>query len=152
MKYILITTLFIGTLFLSGCSLDGGGSGSSFGGVLKSEDGGKSWTEVIRSNFPDAMSRIHAGRLSDGRFYLIGNQTRNFMNRNFFSIMLSDDGAKFNRIIRLIEEPTHQRFKGHLKVDGYQYPNCLIEKDKLLVVYSVNKEDIEIGIIETNKI
>ena len=123
-------------------------SASGYLGVAHSEDGGKSWSEVMRSNFPDAMSRVHAGRLSDGRFYIVGNSTRNFMNRNFFSIMLSDDGAKFNRIIRLIEEPTQQRFTGHLKVDGYAYPSCLVEGDTLFIVYSVNKEDIECGIID----
>ena len=127
-------------------------SASGFLGIAHSKDGGKSWTEVMRSNFPDAMSRIYTGRLTDGRFFLIGNSTRSFMNRNFFSISLSDDGAKFNRIIRLIEEPTCQRFKGHLKVHGYQYPSCLVEDGKLLIVYSVNKEDIEIGIVDTTKI
>jgi hypothetical protein len=121
-------------------------------GVAHSEDGGRTWTEVMRSNFPDAMSRIHAGRLADGRIYLVGNSTRCFMNRNFFALSLSDDGAKFNKMVRLIEEPARQRFQGHLKVHGYQYPNCLVEDDRLLVVYSVNKEDIEIGFIDTSKV
>ena len=65
----------------------------------------------------------------------------------FFAISLSDDGAKFNKMIRLIEEPARQRFKGHLKVHGYQYPNALEDVDKLLITYSINKEDIECGVI-----
>lgn len=121
-------------------------------GVAHSEDGGKSWTEVMRSNFPDAVSRVSTGRLTDGRFFLVGNSTMTYMNRNFFSLSLSDDGAKFNRVIRLIEDPTRQRFKGHLKVHGYQYPCSMVDGDKLLTVYSVNKEDIEIGIVDTSKI
>ena len=55
-------------------------------------------------------------------------------------------------MIRLIEKRTKQRFKGHLKVHGYQYPKCFVEDGRLLIVYSVNKEDIEIGIVDTTKI
>ena len=127
-------------------------SGSTVLGVALSEDGGRSWTEVMRSNFPDSMSRVYAGRLSDGRFFLVGNQTRVFMDRNFFSVALSDDGAKFGKMYQLIKEPTRQRFQGHLKCHGYQYPSCLVDGDKLLIVYSVNKEDIEVGIVNTTEI
>jgi hypothetical protein len=127
-------------------------SASCYLAVALSQDGGKTWTEVMRSNFPDCMSRVHAGRLTDGRFYLVGNATRCFMNRNFFALALSDDGAKFNRLIRLIEKPTTQRFRGHLKVHGYQYPSCHVEENRLMIVYSVNKEDIEIGFVDTRKI
>ena len=118
-------------------------------GVSLSEDGGRSWTEVMRSNFPDSMSRTFAGRLADGRFYQVGNSTRRLMDRNFFALSLSDDGAKFHAMCRLVAEPSRQRFEGHLKCHGYQYPSCLVDGDRLLVAYSVNKEDIEVGIIDT---
>jgi len=127
-------------------------STSGYLGVSISEDGGESWTEVMRSNFPDSMSRTHAGRLPDGRFYQVGNSTRVLMDRNFFAISLSDDGAKFNKMYQLITEPTKQRFEGHLKVHGYQYPSCFVDGDKLLIVYSVNKEDIECGIVDISKL
>ena len=127
-------------------------SGSGVLGVTISEDHGHTWTEIIRSNFPDSMSRIAAGRLSDGRRFLVGNSTYQYMDRNFFSISLSDDGIKFNRMLRLIPETTHQRFPGHLKVHGYQYPSCLVEENRLLIGYSVNKEDIEVGIIDTSNL
>jgi hypothetical protein len=121
-------------------------------GLTLSEDGGESWTEVMRSNFPDSMSRTFAGRLPDGRFYQVGNSTRVIMDRNFFAISLSNDGAKYNKMYQLISESTSQRFQGHLKVHGYQYPSCLIDGDKLLMVYSVNKEDIECGILDISKL
>lgn len=121
-------------------------------GLTLSEDGGESWTEVMRTNFPDSMSRTFAGRLPDGRFYQVGNSTRVLMDRNFFAISLSDDGAKFNKMYQLVTEPAKQRFEGHLKCHGYQYPSCLVDGDKMLIVYSVNKEDIECGIVDTTKI
>ena len=123
-------------------------SASGYLGLTLSEDGGQNWTEVMRSNFPDSMSRVCAGRLNDGRFYLVGNSTRMHMDRNFFALSLSDDGTRFNKMYRLIKEPIRQRFQGHLKCHGYQYPSCLVDGDRLLIGYSVNKEDIEIGIVD----
>ena len=127
-------------------------SGSTVLGVAISEDGGRTWSEVMRSNFPDSMSRVFAGTLTDGRYFLVGNQTCVFMDRNFFAISLSDDGAKYGKMYQLIKPPVRQRFQGHLKCHGYQYPSCLADGDKLLIVYSVNKEDIECGIVDTRQI
>jgi len=123
-------------------------SGSGYLHVTTSEDGGETWSELYRTNFPDSVSRVFAGRLPDGRYYLVGNATRVVFDRNFFAITLSDDGAKFNRMYRLVAEPTRQRFTGHLKCHGYQYPSCLVDGDRLLVAYSINKEDMEIGIVD----
>ena len=127
-------------------------SGPAALGVTISEDHGRTWSEVMRSNFPDSMSRVYAGRLADGRFYLVGNSTRQYMDRNFLALSLSDDGAKFNTMYRLIREPARQRFPGHLKCHGYQYPSCIQDGNRLLIAYSVNKEDMEIGIVDTTRI
>ena len=127
-------------------------SASTYLGLTLSEDGGKTWTEVMGTNFPDSKSRTFAGRLSDGRFFQVGNSTRVHMDRNFFALSLSDDGAKFSKMVRLIEEPAYQRFEGHLKCHGYQYPSCVVDGDKLLIGYSVNKEDIAVGIVAANEV
>lgn len=127
-------------------------SASTCLGLTLSEDGGETWTEVMRTNFPDSMSRVYAGRLNDGRFFLVGNSTRVYMNRNFFVLSLSEDGAKFGKMYQLVKEPTRQRFEGHLKCHGYQYPSCVVDGDRLLIAYSVNKEDIAVGIVDTTKI
>lgn len=127
-------------------------SASTYLGLTLSEDGGRTWTEVMRTNFPDSGSRTFAGRLSDGRFYQVGNSTRVHMDRNFFALSLSDDGATFGKMYQLVAEPTRQRFQGHLKCHGYQYPSCLVDGNRLLIGYSVNKEDIECGIIDTRRI
>ena len=127
-------------------------SASTYLGLTLSEDGGETWSEIMRTNFPDSMSRVFAGRLSDGRFYLVGNSTRVYMDRNFLALSLSADGAKFNTMYQLVREPVYQRFEGHLKCHGYQYPSCLVDGDKLLIAHSVNKEDIAVGIVDTTKI
>ena len=59
-------------------------------------------------------------------------------------ISLSSDGVKFERQHFLINEPTAIAFPGALKAHGYQYPCALVEQDRLIVAYSVNKEHIEL--------
>ena len=127
-------------------------SASTYLGLTLSEDGGETWTEIMRTNFPDSGSRTSAGRLSDGRVYQVGNSTRVHMDRNFFALSISDDGAKFNKMYQLVIEPTRQRFQGHLKCHGYQYPCCLVDGERLLIAHSINKEDIAVGIVDTTQV
>ena len=116
-------------------------------GVSISVDGGESWCPVMQSNFPDSASRLATGRLADGRFFIVGNSTRMYMDRNFFAISLSADGHKFDTMYHLVAEPTRQRLPGELKCHGYQYPAVFVDGNRLLIAYSVNKEDIECGIV-----
>jgi hypothetical protein len=57
---------------------------------------------------------------------------------------LSRDGLDFDRvaIIRYISPPI--RHKGLEKTIGYQYPHSVVAGDDLWVLYSVNKEDMEV--------
>ena len=117
-----------------------------------SDDGGRTWRKPALSDIPDSMSRVYAGRLSNGRYYLVGNTWPKLLDRQHLMLSISDDGKIFNEIYTLVDDPTTQRAVGLLKADGYQYPCCLAEKDRLIVGYSVNKEDIEVGIIDITKI
>ena len=117
--------------------------------VNYSDDGGRSWEPPMLSDIPDSMSRNYAGRLSDGRYYLCNNAFATLLNRRHLTLLISDDGLTFNQVYILVDDPTSQRLKGLLKADGYQYPCCLVDGGKLLVAYSVNKEDIECGIVDT---
>ncbi len=113
-----------------------------------SEDDGQTWTPPLITEFPDSMSRVYAGQLPDGRFYLIGNAYPKLLDRMHLMIAISEDGAKFSKLYTLLDDPTAQRVKGTLKCHGYQYPCGLVDGDKLLVGYSINKEDIECGIVQ----
>jgi hypothetical protein len=113
-----------------------------------SEDGGKTFVPPMMSDIPDSMSRVYAGRLKNGVYYLCNNAFPILLNRIHLMLLLSDDGYRFNKVYLLVDDPTSQRFTGLLKQDGYQYPCCLVDEDKLLVGYSVNKEDIECGSVD----
>ena len=116
--------------------------------VNYSTDGGRTFSEPALSDIPDSMSRVCAGRLQDGRFFLCNNAFPTLLNRMYLTLMLSDNGYVFNKVYLLIDDPTAQRVRGLLKTDGYQYPCCLVDDDRLMVGFSINKEDIECGIVD----
>jgi hypothetical protein len=129
---------------------DEGGSCRCY--VSYSDDGGRTLTPPMMSDIPDSMSRNYAGRLRDGRYFLVNNAIATLLDRRHLILLLSDDGLTFNKVYNLVDDPTSQRLKGLLKADGYQYPCCLVDGDRLLVGYSVNKEDIECGTVDIGKI
>ena len=116
--------------------------------VNYSDDGGRTFTTLARSDVPDSMSRIYAGVLPDGRRYLCGNAFPTLMNRRHLMLLLSDDGLTFDKVYMVINDPTSQRLMGLLKADGYQYPCCLADGDRFLIGYSINKEDIACGLVD----
>ena len=120
--------------------------------VALSYDGGNTWTEPMLSDIPDSMSRVSAGRLTDGRFYLVNNSIADLLNRAPLMISISEDGYKFTEQYFLLNEPTKICFPGALKAHGYQYPCTLVEKDRLIVTYSVNKEHMELLTVDTNSL
>ena len=117
-----------------------------------SDDEGETWSELLRTDFPNTYSRAYAGRLNDGRFYICGNSYDRLLDREHLLITLSDDGYVFNRQYVLIEGETSRRINGRHKEDGLHYPNSIVDGDRLIVIYSVNKEDICFGILDTTKI
>ncbi len=110
-----------------------------------SEDNGRSWTDVTLTDMPNTCSRAHAGRLDDGRYYIIGNNYENLLDRSHLFVALSDDGETFDRMYTLVRGKTHRRIEGLHKEDGWHYPNSFAEEGRLVVVFSVNKEDICCG-------
>ncbi len=120
--------------------------------VNYSTDSGATFSEPCISDIPDSMSRVYAGRLDNGRYFLCNNAFPTLLNRMHLVLLLSDDGYKFNEVYMLVNDPTSQRLTGLLKADGYQYPCCLSDCDRLLVGYSVNKEDMECGIVDLTKL
>ncbi len=103
-------------------------------------DDGRTWGAAVPTNFPDGQARSNAGTLPDGTYYVV-NSPRN---RDPIIISLSDDGLTFDRagVIRFGVEK--KRFTGRWKGPGFQYPSSAVLGDRLFVIHSVNKEDVDI--------
>jgi len=119
-------------------------------------DDGKTWTAPTRTNFPDTGSRANSGRLPDGQFYVINNplpMSAREGGRSMLAISLSRDGLNFDRmaVIRFVAPP--MRYEGKAKGGGgYQYPHSVVVGENLWVIYSVNKEDIEVARIPLSEL
>jgi hypothetical protein len=111
-------------------------------------DKGKTWTVPTRTSFPDATSRTNAGKLPDGQVYVINNiiplNPGGSGGRSMLAISLSGDGLNFDRVAVIRYAPPPRRYEGRAKAIGFQYPHSVVVGDNLWVMYSVNKEDIQL--------
>ena len=115
--------------------------------VSFSLDNGETWTTPVRTNFPDAGARTNAGKLPDGQVYVINNflpMDPKQGGRAMLGISLSADGLTFDRaaVIRFLPPP--MRFEGRAKSVGFQYPHSVVVDDHLWIIYTVNKEDVQL--------
>ena len=128
---------------------DRGWSGFLFQSL--SYDGGKTWTPPVRTNYPDATSKNFSQRLSNGLYYLINNPKQcprprvTAESRDPLGLSFSRDGWSFSYPRLLREGAPVRRFEGRAKDIGFSYPHALEHDDSLWVIYSTNKEDIEVS-------
>jgi len=118
-------------------------------------DDGKTWTTPTRTSFPDACARSNAGKLPDGQFYVINNLlplSPKKGGRSLLAVSLSRDGLEFDRSVVIRFVAPELRYEGKAKSIGYAYPHSVIVGKHLWVIYSVNKEDIEIARIPLSKL
>lgn len=108
-----------------------------------SQDQGQSWSRAVRTNYPDATSKNFVGRLSNGAYFLINNPHPK--QRDPLAISISPDGWSFSHPRAVRKGLPPRRFGGPAKANGSaQYPHAIEHNGSLWVIYSTNKEDIEI--------
>ncbi|MCA9194931.1 MAG: exo-alpha-sialidase [Planctomycetales bacterium] len=95
-----------------------------------SEDQGHTWTTPVRTNFPDATSKLFGLHLSDGRYILISNS--NPRARDPLTLAISSDGLTFEKLVWLV---------GSRHVD---YPHAIEHDGNLFVSFSGGKQSVEI--------
>jgi predicted neuraminidase len=109
-----------------------------------SRDGGVTWSAPLLTNYPDATSKNFTGRLSSGWYFLINNP--NPEKRDPLSISFSRDGWTFTEAQNIREDAAPRRIEGRAKPSGsFQYPHAIEHGGSLWVIYSTNKEDIEVS-------
>lgn len=101
---------------------------------------GETWHAPARAEFPDTYSRAAAGNLPDGTAYVINNPGRT---RDPLVLSLAAGGLNFDRHAVIACQAPPTRSEGVAKGAGFQYPRATVIDNALVVVYSVNKEDIE---------
>ena len=100
-----------------------------------SSDDGRTWSKPVKTNFPDATSKINGLRLGDGRYVLVSNA--NPRQRDPLVLSLSDDGIVFDKMGYLV---------GGRRVD---YPHVIEHAGHLLIAFSGGKQTVEVLKIKT---
>ena len=95
-----------------------------------STDNGRTWSKPTQTDFPDATSKLHGLRLSDGHYALVSNPHPK--RRDPLTLALSDDGLVFTKLFYLV---------GGRHVD---YPHLLEHEGFLYVAHSGGKRSVEI--------
>lgn len=113
--------------------------------VSESFDNGLTWSNLTESNFPIAESKLYAGRLSNGKQYIVFNMH----NRGFRDTLALAVGDTTFDSIYIIRDgfDSKPKFSGSGNEWCYPYAFEDASENKLLVAYSKNKEDCELAII-----
>jgi hypothetical protein len=113
---------------------------------LLSTNSGRTWSDRTVTDFPEAGSRNYGFRLKSGQYVLLVNPNP-YGKRIPLSIALSRDGLVYERIANIRDEPTAPRYAGRAKAPGYSYVRAIEYDENLYIIYSVNKEDIDLSIV-----
>lgn len=111
-----------------------------------SRDRGASWAQAVLTAMPDSRAKQSAGNLPDGSAYLVNAPSAN-RERFPLVVTVSREGTHFDRAWLLRAGGTGlppMRFPGRFKRPGYHYPKSTVWRDRLVVAYATNKEDIEL--------
>lgn len=110
-----------------------------------SADRGRTWTRPVLTAMPDASAKQSAGNLPDGTAFLVNvpNTTRD---RLPLAVTLGRDGRHFDRsyLLRGADDLPPLKTAGQAKRPGYHYPKSLVARGSLYVIYTTNKEAVEI--------
>ncbi|GMV81037.1 MAG: hypothetical protein AMXMBFR7_22210 [Planctomycetota bacterium] len=121
--------------------------------LCESRDAGATWSAPAPTDFPDAQAKFHALPLPGGGVALICNPSAKALKRRHLAVAVSRDGRRFEAMHTLrLNAELSPRLPGLHKAPGYQYPHAVVAGDALWVIYSVNKEDIEVAILPLNSL
>jgi hypothetical protein len=95
-----------------------------------SADDGRTWSAPVRTNFPDATSKLSGLRLGDGRYVLVSNPRPK--KRDPLTLAVSDDGRVFSKMLYLV---------GGRHVD---YPHVIEHEGCLYIAFAGGKQSVEV--------
>jgi len=95
-----------------------------------STDNGRSWSDPVRTNFPDARSKFYALRTSRGYYALVSNSRP--ARRDPLTLSISHDGLVYTHMFYLV---------GGRHID---YPHMIEHDDHLYISFSGAKQTVEV--------
>lgn len=95
-----------------------------------STDDGRTWSKPVRTNFPDATSKVSGLRLRDGRYVLVSNS--NPKKRDPLTLAVSRDGLVFDKLVYLV---------GERHID---YPHVIEHDGSLFIAFAGGKQSVEV--------
>jgi hypothetical protein len=95
-----------------------------------STDNGRTWSRIVKTNFPDATSKFFALRTSRGDYALVSNS--NARRRDPLTLAISSDGLVYRNLFSLV---------GGRHVD---YPHVIEHDGSLLISFSGAKQTVEV--------
>ncbi|MES2594892.1 MAG: exo-alpha-sialidase [Verrucomicrobiota bacterium] len=104
--------------------------GSGFLYRAFSTDDGRTWSKPVKTNFPDATSKISGLRLSDGRYVLVSNPKPK--KRDPLTLSISPDGLVFTKMLYLV---------GNRHID---YPHVIEHEGSLYIAFAGGKQSVEV--------
>lgn len=113
---------------LSAVFRDNRGSGNLYRAF--STDDGRTWSAPVKTNFPDATSKISGLRLSDGRYVLVSNPKPK--KRDPMTLSVSNDGLVFTKMLYLV---------GGRHID---YPHVIEHDGSLFIAFAGGKQSVEV--------
>lgn len=119
--------------------------------ACESNNNGETWSYPQKTEFTDYHSKFCCGTLNDGRNYVISNPDSEFC-RLPLVLSLAKDGENFNEQYVIADEVIPMRYPSKYKGGYYAYPSCEYVNGKLIVICSVNKEDVLVISIDENEL
>ena len=105
-----------------------------------SDDGGKTWSSMVRTSLPNPSSGADAVRLKDGRFLLVYNHTNS--GRTVLNVGVSDDGKSWRAGPVLEQSPGE-----------YSYPAIIQSADGLVhITYTWKRQRIKHAVIDPRRL
>ena len=95
-----------------------------------SHDNGRTWSPIVKTDFPDATSKFFVLRTSRGYYVLVSNA--NPRRRDPLTLAVSEDGLVYTKLFRLI---------GGRHID---YPHIIEHEGYLLIAFSGAKQSMEV--------
>lgn len=95
-----------------------------------SADNGRTWSEIVKTDFPDATSKFFVLRTSRGYYALVSNA--NPRRRDPLTLAISENGLVFTRLFYLV---------GDRHVD---YPHMIEHDGQLMIAFSGAKQTMEV--------